>query len=212
MSPEDKEAVLKALRANGRHTLMCGDGANDVGALKQAHVGLALLSGFGDANTKKAGAAELAAMAEAAEKAGDVDRARAARAAQQEKAAEAAKKLNDLKLAQERWKMEVAATRAELVELEKKYLEEELKNFENVSFGPFKAMRAASSRLYAEQQRRTSAQAAHSTAQHASRPPISSARLQSTPNHRQEAQQSSSMSGARPTSMPSTQQRRSSAL
>jgi cation-transporting ATPase 13A1 len=154
MSPEDKEAVLKALRANGRHTLMCGDGANDVGALKQAHVGLALLSGFGDANTKKAGAAELAAMAEAAEKAGDVDRARAARAAQQEKAAEAAKKIAELKTAQERWKMEVAATRAELVELQKRYLEEEMEKFKDVSFGPFKAMKAASARLYAEQQRR----------------------------------------------------------
>lgn len=53
MSPEDKESVLKAMRATGRFTMMCGDGANDVGALKQAHVGLALLSGFGDMNTKK---------------------------------------------------------------------------------------------------------------------------------------------------------------
>ena len=53
MSPEDKEGVLKAMRANGRYTMMCGDGANDVGALKQAHIGLALLSGFGDMNTGK---------------------------------------------------------------------------------------------------------------------------------------------------------------
>jgi cation-transporting ATPase 13A1 len=154
MSPEDKEAVLKALRANGRHTLMCGDGANDVGALKQAHVGLALLSGFGDANTKKAGAAELAAMAEAAEKSGDLDTAKAARAAQQAKAAEAAKKAADLREAQERWKMEVMATRAELAELQKTYLEEEMKNFEGQSFGIFKAMRAASRRMWVETQRR----------------------------------------------------------
>jgi len=55
MSPEDKEAVLRALKEQGYHTLMCGDGANDVGALKQAHVGVALLSGFGGANTTKEG-------------------------------------------------------------------------------------------------------------------------------------------------------------
>ena len=52
MSPDDKERVLKRLKQQGRHTFMCGDGANDVGALKQAHVGVALLSGFGSANTK----------------------------------------------------------------------------------------------------------------------------------------------------------------
>ncbi|ABO99396.1 P-ATPase family transporter: cation, partial [Ostreococcus lucimarinus CCE9901] len=46
MSPDDKERVLKRLKTQGKHTLMCGDGANDVGALKQAHVGVALLSGF----------------------------------------------------------------------------------------------------------------------------------------------------------------------
>jgi cation-transporting ATPase 13A1 len=154
MSPEAKEAVLKALRAHGGHTLMCGDGANDVGALKQAHVGLALLSGFGDANTKKAGAAELAAMAAAAEAAGDEDTARAARAAAAAKIADAAKKAAELKALQEKWTEDVKKNRAELVELQKKYLEEELENFKNVSMGPFKAMRAASSRLMAETRRR----------------------------------------------------------
>eukprot|EP00854_Cymbomonas_tetramitiformis_P006004 gene6004-7216_t len=53
MAPDDKERIIRALRERNIHSLMCGDGANDVGALKQAHVGIALLSGFGGANTAK---------------------------------------------------------------------------------------------------------------------------------------------------------------
>jgi cation-transporting ATPase 13A1 len=55
MTPADKEQLLRWRRAEGAFTMMCGDGANDVGALKQAHVGLALLSGFGTANTTTSG-------------------------------------------------------------------------------------------------------------------------------------------------------------
>jgi len=46
-SPAQKESILARLKSAplNLHTLMCGDGTNDVGALKQAHIGLALLDG-----------------------------------------------------------------------------------------------------------------------------------------------------------------------
>jgi cation-transporting ATPase 13A1 len=35
MTPAMKEELLTSLKDRNHHTLMCGDGANDVGALKQ---------------------------------------------------------------------------------------------------------------------------------------------------------------------------------
>jgi cation-transporting ATPase 13A1 len=48
VSPKQKEEILIGMRDMGYYTLMAGDGTNDVGALKQAHIGIALLNGTQD--------------------------------------------------------------------------------------------------------------------------------------------------------------------
>jgi cation-transporting ATPase 13A1 len=52
MTPDAKEKVIECMQTCGLLTMMTGDGANDVGALKQADVGVALLSGFGNVNVE----------------------------------------------------------------------------------------------------------------------------------------------------------------
>lgn len=53
-SPAQKGIIVGMLNQEGHFTLMCGDGTNDVGSLKRADVGLAIVNGVEPTKEQKA--------------------------------------------------------------------------------------------------------------------------------------------------------------
>lgn len=62
-SPSQKGIIVSLLNNEGHITLMCGDGTNDVGSLKRADVGLAIVNGIAPTKEQKKKKAELTASA-----------------------------------------------------------------------------------------------------------------------------------------------------
>jgi len=52
-SPSQKGIIVSLLNNEGHVTLMCGDGTNDVGSLKRADVGLAIVNGVAPTKEQK---------------------------------------------------------------------------------------------------------------------------------------------------------------
>lgn len=52
-SPQQKEYIIMAMNRCGKTTAMCGDGTNDVGALKQAHIGISIVNSPSDEHSQR---------------------------------------------------------------------------------------------------------------------------------------------------------------
>jgi len=116
MSPFQKEQVIQAVRkCENAYSFMCGDGGNDVGALKEADVGLALLSGFGNANvdSSKAPAKEKVDNAEEALEEVRKETSKKAMEIAQKSKVEMERKRKDLMSKQQEWLAEELEKRKE---------------------------------------------------------------------------------------------------
>eukprot|EP00747_Dinoflagellata_sp_TGD_P067846 gnl/TRDRNA2_/TRDRNA2_155465_c4_seq2.p1 gnl/TRDRNA2_/TRDRNA2_155465_c4~~gnl/TRDRNA2_/TRDRNA2_155465_c4_seq2.p1 ORF type:complete len:645 (-),score=166.92 gnl/TRDRNA2_/TRDRNA2_155465_c4_seq2:3-1805(-) len=111
MTPGGKAKVIRAIQKQGNFVLMCGDGGNDSGALKQSDTGLALLAGHGEVNTAEEEKLDSSA--------GSVGSEQALNQRQQE-LAQRAKDLSNLR------SKHLKEKQRELTKLQQKWLDEEI--------------------------------------------------------------------------------------
>lgn len=142
MSPFQKEQVIQAVRKSEKSfSFMCGDGGNDVGALKEADVGLALLSGFGNANVDASKSDENGSPQEGKAE----DRLEAIRQENQQKAQEIMQKS----------KVELERKKKDLVSKQQEWIQEELEKRRQAGedvgvMAQFSAMKSVMGRLQTE--------------------------------------------------------------
>ena len=142
MSPFQKEQVIQAVRKSEKSfSFMCGDGGNDVGALKEADVGLALLSGFGNANVDASKPDENGKVQEGKAE----DKLEAIRQENQQKAQEIMQKS----------KVELERKKKDLVSKQQEWIQEELERRRQAGedvgvMAQFSAMKAVMGRLQTE--------------------------------------------------------------
>lgn len=136
MSPQGKAKVIRSMQEHqGAQIFMCGDGGNDVGALKQADVGLALLGGYGNQNTQDIADGEEAPTGEVAAEEKLNQQAKVVSKRQQKLQAEFRKRM--------------AAKRSELMGMQQGWIQEEMEKADGV-MGMFSAAKKATARMQTE--------------------------------------------------------------
>jgi len=143
MSPQGKAMIIRMIQEHrGEQVLMCGDGGNDVGALKQADCGIALLGGYGNSNTED-GADVKGDEGGAAAEGSNSGAVQNAEEQLNQKSKDAQKKMAEVRKVMNK---ELVAVRSELAAKQSKWLQE----YVDAGEGYFSAIKKCTGRMQTE--------------------------------------------------------------